>query len=68
MPNRSRAMYLHQGTPQPCTTSAPGIDDEEAIKQRPLELVKASRAFPLSADFRKAEAKERPNNTTSASL
>jgi len=57
-------MYLRQGTPQPCTTSA----SEETFKQRLLEPVKASRTFPLPADFRKAEAKEQPSNTTSASL
>lgn len=45
---------------------ASGIDDEEAFKQRLLELVKTSPTFPLPADFRKAEAKEHPNNTAAA--
>lgn len=45
-----------------------GIKDQKAFILQLQELLKTSPTFPLPVDFRKAEAKERPDNTATASL
>lgn len=45
-----------------------GIKDQKAFILQLQELLKTSPTFPLPVDFRKAEAKERPDNTATTSL